>query len=351
MDFRKLRRTVLIVLAAIVGIWLFAAFALPLILPVLLGVLIARLAEKPADYIHTRTRAPRGLCAFFCVLAFYALFAGGLFLLGKTLFVELIGFLRSLPSLAQSFAEPLARLELWLLSIATRFPDGLGAGLSDSIRDLFESSVLESGEVYDKLFSFASTLLSKLPKYVLFLITMVLASFMAGSELPRFRRFVQKHLPAPWQDRMQSFTARLKTTLGCWVQAQAKLMFLSFLILTAGLLLLRVEYPLLFALLITIVDALPVLGSGLILLPWSAMQFLYGNTARGVGFLVLYATAALSRQALEPRLLGKHLGLAPLLTLLALYAGFRCCGVVGMILFPIGAILLKQLLDTAEHKQ
>ena len=63
-----------------------------------------------------------------------------------------------------------------------------------------------------------------------------------------------------------------------------------------------------------------------------------------MGFLVLYGAAALTRQALEPRLLGRQVGLSPLITLLALYTGFRLCGVAGMILFPIGAIFLRQVL-------
>ena len=83
------------------------------------------------------------------------------------------------------------------------------------------------------------------------------------------------------------------------------------------------EYALLFALLITIIDALPVFGTGTVLIPWSMAQFLRGDTRCGVGLLLLYAVAALTRQALEPRLVGKQVGLNPVLTLLALYTGFR----------------------------
>lgn len=92
-------------------------------------------------------------------------------------------------------------------------------------------------------------------------------------------------------------------------------MGVTFLILTAGFFFLRVEYALLFALLITIIDALPVFGTGTVLIPWSMAQFLRGDTRCGVGLLLLYAVAALTRQALEPRLLGGSLGLPPVVTL------------------------------------
>ena len=137
----------------------------------------------------------------------------------------------------------------------------------------------------------------------------------------------------------------IRAALGGWLLAQLKLMGVTFLILTAGFLLLRTEYPLLFALLTTLIDALPVFGTGTVLIPWALLEFLHGNTACGVGFLILYAVAALTRQTLEPRLVGQQIGLAPIFTLLALYAGYKTIGVPGMILFPICAVLFRQLWD------
>ena len=127
-------------------------------------------------------------------------------------------------------------------------------------------------------------------------------------------------------------------------------MTVTFLLLTAGLLVLQVDYPLLFGLAIALIDALPVFGSGTVLIPWGLMQFLRGKTFLGVGLLCLYGAAALTRTALEPRMLGKQMGLDPLLTLLALYAGYHFLGVLGMILFPIGALLAKQFWDHMEKK-
>ena len=127
------------------------------------------------------------------------------------------------------------------------------------------------------------------------------------------------------------------------MRAQFKLMGVTFLILTAGFLILRISYPLLFGILLAFVDALPVFGTGTVLIPWSILMFLRGNVRCGVGLLILYGCASLMRQALEPRMVGRHIGLNPLLTLIALYTGFRCAGIVGMVLFPVAAIFLKQI--------
>ena len=345
MNSRKILRAAGLTLAGALGLWLFAAVLLPVLLPFLIGLAVAALVEKPVAALLRRTRIPRGLASFVCVLAVYAALGTGLFFLCRTLLGELMGFLRRLPELAQALAGPLLRLETRLLELAARLPDGIGSGLRSGIRSLFESGSLLGAKVYEWLFSFASGLLGKAPGMFLFIVTSVLASFMSSSELPALRELASRKLPERWRARLSGVLGHLKTSLGGWLRAQLKLMGITFLILNAGLLLLRVRYPVLAALIITVVDALPVFGTGTILIPWALALFLQGETKTGIGLVILYGAAALSRQALEPRLVGKQVGLNPVLTLLALYTGYRLLGVGGMIVFPIAAMLFKQLWD------
>ena len=260
---------------------------------------------------------------------------------------ELSGFLRKLPALAASLAGPLSHLEARLLELAGKLPDGIGTGLRSGIKSLFESGSVLGSRIYDWLFDFASGFFGKAPGIVLFIITSILASFMSAGDLPAIRDALRSRLPEKWRTRLEKLLTHLKVSLGGWLRAQFKLMGVMFLLVTAGLAILGVDYPLLFGLIVALVDALPVFGTGTILIPWSLTQFLQNDLRRGIGLLILYGVAALSRQALEPRLVGKQVGLHPLLTLLALYTGFRAAGVAGMILFPIGVIFLKQLWDHA----
>ena len=125
-------------------------------------------------------------------------------------------------------------------------------------------------------------------------------------------------------------------------------MGLVFVLLTLGLWVLGVDFPLLFGALIALVDALPVFGSGTVLLPWALVALLQADKVRGIGLLLLYAALTLTRAALEPRVVGRQMGLHPLLTLMAFYLGYRLMGVAGMILLPIGAMVSKQLVDLLE---
>lgn len=349
MQSKKLRRAVVIVALTAAGFALFALL-LPLEAPFLLGLLAALIAEKPAELLSSRLHLNRGLGAFFCVLTLYALLFGGIFLLCRLLCGELAGFIRQLPTLLGSLSEPLARIETWLYAMADRLPDGLGTGLHEGVRNLFESGSVLGRRVYDWFFRFASGFLEKLPQVVLFTITGILSGFMFCAELPKLRTFFQSRLPTAFVEKAVTLRTHIRSAFGGWLLAQLKLMGVTFLIVTLGLMLLGVAYPFLFSLLIALVDALPVFGTGIFLIPWSLLTFLRGDTGRGIGFLVLYAAAALTRQALEPRFVGRHMGLDPLLTLAGLYAGFRLFGIPGMIFTPMAVMVLKQLLDAGLQK-
>ena len=92
---------------------------------------------------------------------------------------------------------------------------------------------------------------------------------------------------------------------------------------------------------IALVDILPVLGVGTVLVPWGLLELLRGETGTGTGLLVLCAVMMLARQLLEPRIVGKSIGLHPLATLFAAYAGLQLFGLAGMLLGPAVALLVK----------
>ena len=106
--------------------------------------------------------------------------------------------------------------------------------------------------------------------------------------------------------------------------------------------LLRVQNALLWAFLTALVDAVPLLGTGTILIPWALFSLLQGKNWLGLGLLGLYAIAALTRSAMEPRLVGRQLGLDPLLTLIALYGGYRFWGFGGMLAAPLICVVVKE---------
>jgi sporulation integral membrane protein YtvI len=175
----------------------------------------------------------------------------------------------------------------------------------------------------------------------------VISAFLISAKLPKIRRILLRRIPRERLRALLDTVKRVRRILSSWLTAQCKLTGVSFVILFLGLVILRIPHALLWASVICLVDALPVLGTGTVLLPWSLICFLQGDSPRAIGLASTYVVVTLTRSLLEPKFLGRHLGLDPLVTLIALYAGFRLWGIGGMILAPILTVITIQI--TSEH--
>ena len=301
-------------------------YLLPLALPFLVGLAVAWMAEPLAKFLSRRAKFPRGLAAGTAIGGVYLLLLGLLYLLGRLA-------LQEVDHLAQGA------------------PERLRPGLEESISQLFSNgSALAEGAV-SRVLGAASQIIVTLPDTFVFLGTAVVSSFMISAQLPRLRPFLQGKLPPAWSQRVLPVLQNLRVNLGGWFRAQCKLMGLTFLLLTIGFLILRVEFPLLLGALIALVDALPMLGTGTVLVPWGLLVLLQGQTALGLGLIALYGVTALTRSILEPRMVGRQLGLNPLLTLVALYIGYRLWGILGMILAPVLTITILEIWSMAQPER
>ena len=350
MEKQRLFKISLSVAAGAVGLWLFTSWLLPVFLPFLLAFLLAAVTEPPANYLMKKTGMPRPLAGGLCILGAYLLLAGLLFLLGRTLFRELGEFLSGLPRMLQHMTGPMEKLHAQLRNLTRKLPEGVAAALTDMVDDFFSGSSGLAQELPGKMLSFATKVARKIPDLVLFLLTTVVASFMTAGVLPQLRKWLSRVLPAAWRKRVTRLWQKSRGAVGLWLKAELKLVGVTFVVVTAGLFLLRVPYPLLLGVVIAVVDLLPVFGVGTVLVPWSIVRFLQGDTAMGIALLALYAVAYLTRTILEPRILGKQMGIPPLLTLAAAYTGYRLAGLWGLILFPVAVSIAFEFFRRTSGK-
>ncbi|MBP3412221.1 MAG: sporulation integral membrane protein YtvI [Oscillospiraceae bacterium] len=330
----------LYILLGALGIWLFAALLLPVGLPFLLGFLIARFAQRlrPKSW-------PAAVSGIFSVSTVFVLLSVLLWLLGRTLFSEAEQLARRLPGLLEELSPSLELLYHKLLQLAGRLPDSLSAPAVQWVERLFAGSSVFLGSLSEWILSWAARLLSRIPNLILFVLTTLLSAYFFSIDRKRILELLRRHIPQGWQQKGLALLHRLRSALKGYARSQLYLSGVTFGLCALGLLLMGYSNALLLAIPIALVDALPVFGAGTVLIPWGLLSFLRGNTAEGVGLLLLYATASITRTVLEPRFLGKQIGLHPLLTLLSLYGGFRLFGFLGMLLLPIGVMLIKQLYD------
>ncbi|MDO5401416.1 MAG: sporulation integral membrane protein YtvI [Eubacteriales bacterium] len=324
-------------------VWLCLRWLYPLFSPFALGAVLALAAEPLTALLCRRLRLPRGAAAGIGVSLTFALGAALLLALGAFLLRELGLLAGVLPDLEAAAGTGLSLLEAWLLGLAARAPRSIRPILEENVTGLFSGGTFLLNQAVRYLLGLAGGLLSHVPGSALSLGTGIISAFLISAKLPRIRRWLARRIPREALASLLAAGKRMKGAVAGWLTAQVKLMGVTYAILSLGLLILRIPYALLWALGVSLVDAFPVLGTGTVLLPWAAVCFLQGDIPRAVGLLGLYTVVSLTRSILEPKLVGSHLGLDPLATLVALYAGYRLWGIGGMILAPLLAVMALQL--------
>lgn len=341
-------RKIFTVLVAALLLWAGARWLLPIVLPFFLAALLALAAEPLVRFFHRKANLPRTAATGIGVTMTLVLLALLLMVLVALALKELGSLAAVVPDLEDTAVQGMSLIEQWLLGLIQRAPQSISPILTHSVEGLFSDSTAFLDQLSTRLLGLASGVVSRLPDGALGLFTWLLASFMISAKLPGIRAWLRDQLPPAWHEKGLPMLKRLKQSVFGWVKAQAKLMGVTALVLSVGFFILQVPYAPLWAVLIAFVDALPVLGTGMVLVPWSLVCFLQGDSVRGIGLLGVYAAAALLRSVLEPKLVGKQLGLDPLVTLAAMYAGYRLFGFGGMILAPLLAVILTQVFAAQE---
>ena len=318
------------------------------LLPFLFAALCAAAMEPAVRFLQTRLRFRRAFASL--VLTLFLLFLlGGLFsFLGATLTAEAQALLGNAPALLDAAQETLAALSARVTRFGTAFPPRLqqllAAALSRAAgqtETLFERFVV-------RLPSAIAALAAALPGVLLGSATSLLAVYFTSASLPELRALPGTLCSAQQLQRLERLRSGLSRSASRWLRAELTLCAVTFAEVLSGLLLLRQPYALLLALCVTAVDALPVFGTGTVLLPWAGMELLLRNCPRAAALAALYLVTLTVRNVLEPRLLGAQAGLPPILSLLAMYLGYCAFGVTGMLICPFLLLLGAQLRRQAK---
>ncbi len=335
------------VLAGGLLLYLLFRYALPLLLPFLLAYVIAWMIRPLANKISKKTHLPRGLCSAVLLLVVFGLGGWGLWIGSVRLIAELGNLVERLLADGGIF-DAMDSLMLWAEKIGTQIGflsmgEGNTQAFYDSIMQMV-GNLLSS--LASRLPDLAASLFSALPSVLFFLIVSVVACFYFCTDGVSITRGLGSFLPHRWKQKMPQIKENLRDVLKKYVKAYGILLLLTFALLLVGFWVLGVEYAFLLAFLIALADLLPVIGVGTILIPWGIVMLLQKRFYIGFGLLILYLIISLIRQVAEPKVLGKSLGLHPLLTLFATYVGFTLFGLLGMILAPVVALLVRRLLSS-----
>lgn len=331
-------------------VWLGARFLLPLMLPFLLGTALALGAEPLTAFFTRRLRLPRfaatgvSVSMAFCLLVLLILLTAAFFLR------ELRALAGVLPDLESTARTGMTVLEDWALNLTAKTPQSLQPLLEQNVVEFFSGGTKLLDKATGWLLGLAGAVLTHVPDSALGIGTAVISGYMISAKLPRIKAWLLSRIPKERLEAARRTLGRVKTAVGGWLFAQFKLSMVTWLVLSGAFLLLRIKYAPLWAGAVALVDTLPVLGTGTVLIPWAVISLLQQNTPRALGLAGTYVTVMLLRSVLEPKFLGRHLGLDPLVTLMSMYAGYKIWGIGGMILAPLIAVTAIQLVPERKRE-
>ncbi len=333
-------------LAAVLAVgWLILRYALVWLLPFLLALGFAALMEPVITLARRKLRLKRGFLAAVLTLALLALvIALGAVLVGQVI-RQATDLMERLPELLSALPVLADRITARLRSFCAGCPEGLQQWVTQLLERLEQTASEALGSLSSALLRMLTGLVGALPQVMLFCATTALALFFTAAAYPQLMAFLRRQLSPQRRQTAAAIKASLLVTIGRWLRAQCVLIVITFFQLLVGLLLIRQPYALLLAVVIAFIDALPVFGTGTVLLPWAVLCCLEGNFPKGIALTALYLVIWLVRSIMEPKLMAKSAGLPPLPALMAMYVGFCAMGVAGMILGPILLLLVKQLHD------
>ena len=346
MNYDKIRKyadLVVLVIGTVLLSYLFFKHVFIYLLPFFIGWFIAfatrPLAARISPTVRIKPKLIRLILTVLIFLTLFGLTAGGVWLLSR----EVWGLLGKLGS-----ENGALRGVLTELFGSGRFFDRLFGEFGDYIADAVyrvATSMLSS------FGSILSSVVYAVPKVLFFVLVSVIASAYFAVGLEDVNGAVRRLLPKSAFEKLVRVKNGFFGVFFKYMRSYLLLLVITFFEMLVGLFLVRAPYPLLLAMVIAVLDLLPVIGVGSVLIPWGVWSFAVGRTPFGVALLVLFIFHTILRQVIEPKIVGKNLGVHPLLTLAFIYVGYSVFGAVGLLLVPIFTVLVKIALgkdDAAE---
>lgn len=342
-----MKAAVTLVLAVLAGAALLLGlpYLLPLMGPFLIAFAAAAALEPAVGGLHKRG-VPRGLAAGVVTVLL-------LLLLGILLSLTVSNGLASLAALAKRAPEFLEALSAALTDLQSRLIGLIRKAPDSVVEQLTVALEAVAGELYavpaflsEKLLGLMANAAKRSPDLLLFTATTAIGVYFFSASYRDIMDFIQRQLPPKVRKKARHAWSGLRSACGGYLKVQAMLVGITFAELWVLFLLMGQSRPLLLAVVVALVDALPVLGAGTVLLPWSVYSLIIGSTAQGMALLVGYLAISAVRNAIQAKLMDDQLGLHPVVSLICIYVGWKLAGFAGMLILPIAAVVLQRLNDT-----
>ena len=341
-DFKKLYFILYIVLVLIV---VYLLFKLGIFLfPFTLALFFSIMTQPFSRFLEKKLKFSQKIATIVSIVLFLVIFLGFISLSALRLSGEIYKLSINLNKYSKDIQT------LWnttidkVYSLLGYFPEGFDEQVKNSINGFIRMGTSKLGSFINSLINF----ITSIPTIILYICITILSTFFISLDKNKIMAFLEQQFPKSWIKKVYNIKREMFNVLGSYIRAQIILMTICFFELLISFNILsflkfNLQYPLIFSIVICIIDALPILGAGAVLLPWSLISFVTGDINLGLALIVIYFLVLSVRQMLEPKLISQNLGVHPLVTLISMYSGFKFFGVIGFLIGPVVMIILKNV--------
>lgn len=328
------------------ALWLLRAVGLPLLsffAPFVAALITAAILHPPVRWLQRRLGMSRKISALLILLLLFGLLGAGIGYLGYAAGVELIALVQNWDSLLANLQSTLDQMETMFAQLWNMVPPQLTASMESITSGLFEWLSSAVPNLLNVLVEYTTNKARGIPDVVLAFIIYLMACYMLTVDYPYLRSRAAQHT----HQRLLRFLKQVRDTalaaFGGYLRAEFLLSVVVFFILLVGFFVIGQPYGLLLALGLAVMDFIPIIGAGTVMVPWAVIDVFMGSYLHGVELMVIWGVIALFRRVGEPKFVGDQTGLSPIVSLISIYIGWRAAGVLGMILGPTIALIAWNL--------
>lgn len=312
-------------------------------LPFLLALVTAIFLDPLTILLMRFGKMSRFIAATIVSTVFTLLTVALLYFIGMNVVTELIDLGRKAPNYMEDVNkyvdQAVVRTQVFYDSLSPEMAAQVQTWLERGTETL--TSALTS--ILSGISGFFLNTAGKIPNLFMLLIVYVIALYLCMYSLPNMKVAFLSIFEKKSKDKMEHVLTYLREAIFGFIRAQLIMAIFTYLVTFFGLLILRAEYPLAISLLVMVMEFVPVIGTGLIFIPWIIYQLLLGYTGMGIGLLVLFLILTIARRIVEPKVLSDAVGINSLAALISLYVGFEWLGLAGLFLGPLVVIIYQAL--------
>ena len=323
---------------------------LSLLSPFVLALIFAWVLNPAVRWLQRKTSLSRRLISLVLVILVFAVIGGILFGLGWMA----VDQVRSLFDNRDSLLDELLNGLLSLVNSVQRWLGGLNGVVPDEVlttsEDLIDALLdwvqeLDLPGRLTELAGQAPSMAANVSGFAVALVVFMMASYFITGDYPRLRFELTERVPTVTRDFCRSVKDIFMSAFGGYIKSQLILSLGVFLILSAGFLLMRQPYGLLLAFGLAVLDFIPIIGAGTVMVPWAVIDMVLAQFGEAAALMAVWGVIVVFRRLAEPKVLGDQTGLSPILSLVGIYLGMRAGGVLGMV---VGPLLLLVCINLAK---